>query len=847
MPETPLQSLRRLSDSAARYLAGDRNAAMLASRRSAVAVASTQSWSSAAQAFQEHLARYPRDFRAWVQFGHILKDAGQFDEGRAAYAEAARIRPMDADLLLNRGHLEKLAGEFEAAKAFYLRSFSADGNRFAGAELRTLSGSEMGATPIVGRHQIVGNVDGMVGSTVLGWAVDPTAPHEPARIDITQRGRKVGSVTASVRRADVAAAGFGADLAGFRAELGRAFDREAGPLTITLANGGAELSGSPFTPPADTHVDAWLTRHEGISDVELTGARLRLDEETTGQLLSIVMPVYNTPRVWLIEALESVRVQLCSRWELICVDDASTEPHVAEILSDYAARDARIKVCRASANGGIARATNIGVDAAAGDYIALMDHDDLLEPEAVYRLLDAARTGAELIYTDEVIVGEQADSVLQFACRPAFSHDYYVSHPYFVHIVCVRRDVALAVGGFDARMKISADVDFVLRVLEMATQVVHIPVVLYRWRTHEGSAGHAHESEVIAASSGALANHLSRLGRDVTVSPGATFNTYRVDSNEKPQGKTLIIVPTKNRLDLLGECVRTVLATTDRSEVDILVLDHESSDPDILAWFEDMKGEILIEPYKGPFNFSRMNNFAARKYGGTYRHLLFLNNDVAAIESGWLEHMRSLCERPDVGAVGALLLYGDETVQHAGVVMGVGGPAEHAHKFEPYKTGEIRNPGYGSSLVSVRDYSAVTGACLMVRSDVFFGVGGFDEDLAIGFNDIDLCLRIGLTGRKILYDGHAVLHHYESATRARSKQIAHPEDTALMRRRWSALLSRPDPFYSPAFSLDGAADFTPKHLDLGYEPARAYSSGSVGPLELGRARRVAPVFQIPTH
>jgi len=749
-------------------------------------------------AFAEHLSRRPGDGHAWLKLANLLKDEARLAEAEKAYDKAARLIPDVPTLWLNRGHLAKTQGRLALAKKHYRRSFEMDGNPGAGRELRSLdSGRDAPKLNRSGRRlAIVGRIDTLGGRIVSGWAVDPSRPEKPTEVEFLQDGRLVGRAVADISRADVALAGFGSSASGFRCRLNADYHTDGGPLEARLIRSRRALSNSPFSLPAHDFVSKWVGRNEAVP----SASPVRTDTLQCSlgvPLLSIVMPVYDPPITWLKEAIESVLMQDCGCWELICVDDKSSNPEVLDVLSRFADSDRRIKVVAMTVNGGVSTATNQGLSLASADYVAFMDHDDKLEPEAVSRIVDAFGDSVDLIYSDEIITGENTDDVLEVVCRPSFSYDYYVSHPYFVHFIAVRRSIALEIGGLDETMSISMDVDFVLRVIENARTVAHVPAVLYRWRTHQGSSGHVNEARVMTATKTALSRHFARLGRPVEISDGATFNTYRTDALDRT-GRILAIIPTKNRLDLIKPCVDSVLATRPQN-LDILIVDHDSSDAEVIEYFSSISGKVIFVKYFGVFNYSKMNNDAAFSIGVDYDFFLFLNNDIEAIEPGWVEHMHGLCKRPDVGAVGALLLYGDGAVQHGGVVLGVGGPAEHAYRAEPYRTGLTRNPGYLSGMVVVRDYMAVTGACLMADASAFRAIGGFEEAMAVGFNDVDLCLRLRQHGLKVLYDGYAVLHHYESATRAETRQLSHPHDTALMAERWASTLADTDPFHHPIF------------------------------------------------
>ena len=309
--------------------------------------------------------------------------------------------------------------------------------------------------------------------------------------------------------------------------------------------------------------------------------------------------------------------------------------------------------------------------------------------------------------------------------------------------------------------------------------------------------------EATEATIGALNRHLARVAPGAVARRTDMFDRHRIDFPDD-HGGVLIVIPTKNRIDLLRPCVESIRASTAPGEVTICVIDHESDDPGTVRYLDEIRAHCMVFRYEGPFNYARMNNAAidhvATRRGGLPPYLLFANNDVAVMHEGWLERMRSLAARPDVGAVGASLLYGNETYQHSGVILGFNGGTGHAHRFQSYLNGEgQRDRGYLSNLVATRDYSAVTAACLMLRTEVFRAVGGFDEQFAVAFNDTDLCLRIGARGLKIIKDGDTILHHYESATR-KAGQRPHAEDDRLLHQRWGKIIQGGDPFYNPLLS-----------------------------------------------
>lgn len=757
-------------------------------------------WEVAAAAYKKYLERRPDDAPIWIQLGHVLKDGGRHVDASEAYATAAALAPGDADLLLHRGRLARHQGDDALAAQFFVSALQIDARSPAALELFDARGLPhlREAFRVSGNDdQPVGRVESATASAARGWAIDPDAQHQPAVVEFFQNGQLIGETTADRSRPELLAAGLTDRSCGFSFDLSR-----VRPNAITgwfvearIKGTGKRLSGSPFNSAPPEYLERWLER----------GAETALAAGGPG-CLSIVMPVHDPDPVWLDQAITSVVRQDASGWELICVDDASTRPGVAETLSRWQAADSRIRLVTSERNLGVAVATNLGLRAAGGDWVAFLDHDDYLEPEAVRRILDAARDEPDLIYSDEALTWERIESVRGFSNRPAFSHDFYLSHPYFVHLVAVRRGMALDIGGLDEALEISADVDFVLRVLERSRIVSHVPAVLYRWRTHADSQGHRAKDAVTAATSAAITRHLARLGHpDVRVAAGPVFNTYRLDWPAKP-ASTLAIIPTRDRADLLAQCLSSLMATTAPGALDVLVIDHDSREVETRDYLASLGSRVQVMPYRGVFNFSKMNNEAVRRFGTRYDRILFLNNDIEAREPGWFERLSNLCARQDVGIAGATLLYPDRQIQHAGVVVGLGGFAEHVYKFAPYEIRGERNPGPGCALVSVRDVSAVTGACMMMRREIFERVGGFAEDLAVGFNDTDLCLRVGELGLRILNDGLAVLTHHESATRHMTGHIKHPEDGQRFATRWKDRLERGDPFYSPLLSRDPAVD-----------------------------------------
>jgi len=673
--------------------------------------------------------------------------------------------------------------------------------RVAGRKI-DLTGSPLIIDPVPG---ITGFFDSLHGMHAHGWALNAADPSVPVQLEVVGPGGAViATASASQFRGDLLDAGLNDGHCAFKIDLSAQFEAlMEQDLYVRIAGTSVVLAGSPQRVTINKNILRFMQRRRALKPASAQRLRRALNHRCGDHGVSFIMPVYNTPRAWLVEALESVRTQFCDAWELICVDDGSTIPHVADILAVYAGRDPRIRILRSPQNVGIARAVNYGLRAAKHDYVAFVDHDDRLEPDAAWQLISAAKqTGADLLYSDEAQTAENTEAITELRLRPAFSHDYYLSHPYFVHLVCARTDIARRIGGWDENLAISADVDFVLRMIEAARAIAHVPAVLYRWRTHAASTGHAKQEAVMQATIGALQRHLDRLQTGATVQKGVWFNQFRIDWPAS-SGKILIVIPTKNKADLLRVAIQSIERHAGGADYKLVVIDHQSDEAESRAYLRQVAKRHIVMPYLGAFNFSRMNNQAAARHGKDCEFLLFLNNDIEATQDGFLDRLRRLANRPDVGAVGPLLMYADKTVQHAGVILGFNHSAEHALKFQPAWLNDKgrRNLGYNCALSSTRDYSAVTAACIMLRRAVFNEVGGFDEDFSIGFNDTDLCLRIGARGYRILYDGSTILYHYESATRSQTQQVFHPKDTERMITRWGDFLHAGDPFYNPNLSL----------------------------------------------
>ncbi|MHB8843711.1 MAG: glycosyltransferase family 2 protein [Nitrospirota bacterium] len=520
-------------------------------------------------------------------------------------------------------------------------------------------------------------------------------------------------------------------------------------------------------------------------------------------LISIVMPTYNTARSVLREAIESVRNQIYPHWELCVVDDASSRNETVRTLRRYAEVDTRIKILFNSENMGVSSASNRALELAEGEFIVLLDHDDVLEPQALFRIAHSIMTDSpDMIYSDEILFSEDGKEILHPVLRPSFSLELLRSHPYIVHLVAFKTSILRNIGGWDVTLDISQDYDLILRFAEEAKKIAHIPEVLYRWRQTRRSAGHLKEEQVMATSRAIIARHLERSGDPGTVNDSEYFNYFKVRYPLEPGLKIAIIIPTRNCGDLVKQCIESLERTIKDVHCEIVLIDHDSTEPFSLMYFDELKDRYQVLRYTGQFNFSQINNWAVERLHGDFSHYLFCNNDIEALEDGWLERMLELCQKKDVGIVGATLLYPDrKTIQHAGVCVGMFGAAEHYGKFMQWTDDENkRQAGYNGAFIATREVSSVTAACMLMRRDAFDKVGGFDEHFAVGFGDVDLCLRAISVGYRIIYASDAVLLHHESATRGKSTEDPHPEDSLFFTTRWKDIIAAGDPFYNPNLS-----------------------------------------------
>lgn len=519
--------------------------------------------------------------------------------------------------------------------------------------------------------------------------------------------------------------------------------------------------------------------------------------------ISIIIPVWNTKEKWLRGAIDSVLDQIYDNWELCIVDDASTKPHIKKILNDYSKKNNRIKVKFLNKNLGRSDASNEALCLATGEFVGLLGHDDQLVTSALYEIVKLLNEKPEtdFIYSDEIHIDERDIPGLAFY-RPDFSLDYMLSHCYIMHFVSIRSNILRKIKGFRKEFDVSQEYDLFLRVLSETRRIAHIPKILYKWRLHKSSEDQILKPKVIELSKKAIQDFLNREGIEGQVLDGKCFNFFRIKRKIIGRPKITVIIPTKDQVNLLKRCIESIECRTSYKNYEVIVVDNLSLNADTKKYLEDLQtryNNYKVIKFDESFNYSKLNNFAV-KYA-TGEHILLLNNDVEVIASEWLEALLEHSQREEVGCVGAKLVYPNKRIQHAGVVVGLFGCAEHIYKFV-----DSSDIGYLGQLISIRNYSAVTAACMMVKKSIFEKLGGFDENIKVGFGDIDFCLRAVKEGYINVFTPYAELYHYESATRGKNLTTdPHPEDSLYFRKKWGKIIQEGDCYYNhnlPVNTLD---------------------------------------------
>ena len=562
----------------------------------------------------------------------------------------------------------------------------------------------------------------------------------------------------------------------------------------------------------------WIKSYDTLSDADRAAIKHHIGGLPYKPLISVIMPTYNSPEQWLRLAIDSVRKQLYPNWELCIADDASSKPHVREILLQYQSSDARIKVVFRKENGHIAAASNSAMALARGEFVALLDHDDELSEHALYLVAAELNTyrDADLIYSDEDKIDEKGRRYEPYF-KPDWNPELFLCQNFVSHLGVYRTTIVREIGGFRQGYEGSQDWDLAMRISERIpfAHIRHIPHMLYHWRAIRGSAalGLAEKKYTRAAQQRTLESHFDRMGLPATVMPRAN-DYWRIKYPVSVSPRVTLIIPTRDGFNLLRRCVENIYQKTSYSNFELIVVDNQSKDSKTLNYLALLERErgVRVLHYNAQFNFSAINNFAVKYACGEI--IGFVNDDIEVITPDWLEEMVSHAVRREIGAVGAILYYPNDTIQHAGVILGLNGnPGVAGHRYNKRPRG---HPGQVSRGQLCQNLSAVTAACLILRRAVFDEVGGFDEtNLAIAFNDVDLCLRIAAKGYHNVWTPYAEFYHYESASRGYEdtpeKQKRFESECDYMRRRWGSLLAN-DPAHNLNLALDrdGGLAFPPR-------------------------------------
>lgn len=551
---------------------------------------------------------------------------------------------------------------------------------------------------------------------------------------------------------------------------------------------------------AEGGYEAWLARHKVD---KRTLRRQKHAAFAQKPLISIVIPLYCTPLPYLKELLESVRRQSYENWQL-CLADGSPDDKAKEFIEKHYGREKRIVYRKLEENGGISVNTNEAVALAAGEYLMFCDHDDTLEPDALYEIVKAINdTGADMLYTDEDKVSMDGRHYFDPNFKPDFNLFRLRENNYICHIFVVKKSLTDETGLLRSEFDGAQDFDFILRCCEKAQKITHIPKVLYHWRCHMDSTAADPSSKAYAYEAGrkAVREHYQRLGIDAKVEMTERPGWYR--SHVKVQGNPLIsvIIPNKDHTDDLELCLFSMTRKSTYRNYEILIVENNSEKEETFEYYRklpDRYPKARVLTWEKEFNYSAINNFAAKEAKGEY--LLFLNNDVEILTPDWMEEMLQNCQQENVAAVGAKLYYPDDTIQHAGVVLGLGGIAGHI-----MCRASKEDPGYFGRMISVQEISAVTAACMMVKKSDFDAVGGLDETFQVAFNDIDLCMKFRAAGKKIIFTPYAELYHYESKSRGLEdtpeKQFRFDKEVKRFQEKWAQQLEMGDPYYSPNLSV----------------------------------------------
>lgn len=547
--------------------------------------------------------------------------------------------------------------------------------------------------------------------------------------------------------------------------------------------------------------DTWL-RIMRVSRQELFAQRKT--KFSYAPKFSVVVPLYHTPAKFLKDLVRSMMYQSYANWELCLVNASPEDVHLTSLLENWAMRDKRIRVIRLEKNLGIAQNTNAGIAASTGEFIAFLDHDDFLEPDALFCYADALNKDKtiDVFYSDE----DKTDAYAAHYFYPHFKSDFNIdllhANNYMCHFLAVRKSLVDTVGGLNEKFDGAQDYDFVLRLTENTKKIYHCPRILYHWRCSNQStaANQGNKMYAIHAGKAALNAHYKRIGWNARAQEGAVDGWYQTKFTLKEEPLVSILIPNKDHTDDLDVCLNSFFERADYQNYEFIIIENNSVLPETFAYYEKIEKEhdnVKVVYWEAGFNYSAINNFGFKFAKGDY--IMLLNNDVELITPDIFQSMLGFCMRPEVGIVGAKLLYNDHTVQHAGVLVGAGGLADHV-----FKGIHEDDPGYMGRAISSQDVSAVTAACLLVKRSVYEEVGGLEDEFQVAFNDVDFCLKVRKAGYLIVYDADVKLFHYESKSRGMEdtteRFIRFGNEMMLLNSKWDILSTFVDPYYNPNLS-----------------------------------------------
>ena len=547
--------------------------------------------------------------------------------------------------------------------------------------------------------------------------------------------------------------------------------------------------------------DTWL-RIMRVSRQELFAQRKT--KFSYAPKFSVVVPLYHTPAKFLKDLVRSMMYQSYANWELCLVNASPEDVHLTSLLENWAMRDKRIRVIRLEKNLGIAQNTNAGIEASTGEFIAFLDHDDFLEPDALFCYVDALNKDKtiDVFYSDEDKTDEYAAHYFYPHFKSDFNIDLLHANNYMCHFLAVRKSLVDTIGGLNEKFDGAQDYDFVLRLTENTKKIYHCPRILYHWRCSNQStaASQGNKMYAIHAGKAALNAHYKRIGWNARAQEGAVDGWYQTKFTLKEEPLVSILIPNKDHTDDLDVCLNSFFERADYQNYEFIIIENNSVLPETFAYYEKIEKEhdnVKVVYWEAGFNYSAINNFGFKFAKGDY--IMLLNNDVELITPDIFQSMLGFCMRPEVGIVGAKLLYNDHTVQHAGVLVGAGGLADHV-----FKGIHEDDPGYMGRAISSQDVSAVTAACLLVKRSVYEEVGGLEEEFQVAFNDVDFCLKVRKAGYLIVYDADVKLFHYESKSRGMEdttdRFIRFGNEMMLLNSKWDILSTFVDPYYNPNLS-----------------------------------------------